>query len=281
MRIGVWSAVFPEKRGDAFDMRISPARRPAHGKGRMGATLDALHRLQSIENRLRIVREQIESRRRTVHARQRRIAKLEQEIADTHRAIQQTQIASDRLELDRKTREEHLAKLREALNRTKSNKEYAAFLTQLNTEKVDILKIEDHVLAALAKVDEEKKKIAATQASLDKEKAQLAEVAQTSSEAEMRLTAQLKELDEQRADAAAQIAPSVLALFERACERHEGEAMARLEQVHPKRAEFVCSGCSMSIPLEIINSLQSRDEVQQCQTCSRILYLDAPVGAVV
>jgi len=247
----------------------------------MGATLDALHRLQSIENRLLTVREQIESRRKTVHARQRRIAKLEHEIADIRNTIQQTQASADRFELDRKSRDEHLAKLREALNRTKSNKEYAAILTQLNTEKVDILKIEDSVLAALAKVDEEKKKTAATQITLDKEKAQLAEVTQASTEAETRLAAQLKDLDDQRAQAASQVAPSVLAIFERACERHDGEAMARLEQVHPKRAEFVCGGCSMSIPLEIINALQSRDDVQQCQSCSRILYLDAPASVVV
>ena len=32
----------------------------------------------------------------------------------------------------------------------------------------------------------------------------------------------------------------------------------------------------MSRTLETVNALQSRDVVRQCQTCSRILYLEAP-----
>jgi uncharacterized protein len=66
-----------------------------------------------------------------------------------------------------------------------------------------------------------------------------------------------------------------LILFERAADKHEGEALAHIEQSHPKRAEYTCSGCNMSVPLETVNALQSRDAVVQCQTCSRILYLEA------
>jgi len=246
----------------------------------MGATLDALHRLQSIEDKLRSIRDQIESKRRSIQARQRRVAKLERDLADTHHTIQRTQSEVDKLELDRQTREQNVAKLREALNRTKSNKEYAAILTQLNTAKADILRLEDNALALMTRVDEERKKEAGTQDSLDKEKAQVAHLAQAAQGAEAKLVSELNEWEEKRAKAAGQVPPSVLIIFERACERHGGEAMAALEKVHPKRAEYVCSGCNMSIPLEVINALQSRDEVQLCQTCSRILYLEAPAKAL-
>ncbi len=247
----------------------------------MGATLDALHRLQSIEDRLRSVRDQIESKRRTVKARQSRIAAIEKQNAETQQIIRQAQAESDRFELDRLTREEHVNKLREALNRTKSNKEYAAILTQLNTEKADMLKLEESALNALGRVEQEKKKEADLRAILEKEKTQAAEIARTSAEAEGRLAKQLAALEQERDAAADGIPTSVLAMFRRACERHEGEAMALVERVHPKRSEYVCTGCNMSVPLEIINSLQSRDEVQMCQICSRILYLEVPAGAAV
>ena len=246
----------------------------------MGATLDALHRLQSIEDRLRSVREQIDSKRRLVQGRRNRVAHIERQINDTHQAIRQAQTEADRLELDRLTREEHVARLREALNRTKSNKEYAALLTQLNTEKADMLKLEDSVLSAMGRVEQERKKEAELKALIEKEKSQTAEVTKTVQEAEGKLAAELEALERERAGAADHIPARALAVFERACERHEGEAMALVERVHPKRAEYVCTGCNMSIPLEVINALQSRDEVQQCQTCSRILYLEASANAL-
>jgi len=246
----------------------------------MGATLDSLHRLQSIEDRLRSVREQVDSKRRLVQTRRNRIAHIERQISDTHQAVRQTQTEADRFELDRLTREEHVARLREALNRTKSNKEYAALLTQLNTEKADMLKLEDSALGALGRVDQERKKEVDLKALIEKEMSQAAEVMKTAQEAEGKLAAELEALERERADAADNIPAKALTVFERACERHEGEAMALVERVHPKRAEYVCTGCNMSVPLEVINALQSHDEVQQCQTCSRILYLEASANAL-
>jgi uncharacterized protein len=245
----------------------------------MGATLDALHRLQSTEDRLRSVREQVESKQRAVRFRQRRLSELGQQIAEAHDSTLQARANADRLELDRRTREEHIARLREALNRTKSNKEYAAILTQLNTDKADMLKLEDEILKVLAQADELRNHEAALKVSLTEEQRQAERVTEVLRSAESKLSEELKSLESQRDEAASQIPPSVLSVFERSCERNEGEAMARVEKAHPKRAEYVCSGCSMSVPLEIINALQTRDEVQQCQTCSRILFLEAPAAA--
>ncbi len=35
-----------------------------------------------------------------------------------------------------------------------------------------------------------------------------------------------------------------------------------------------CGGCNMKVALEIINALQSRDEIQTCSACGRLLYLE-------
>ena len=247
----------------------------------MGATLEALQRLQNIETQLRSVRGQIETKRRSLQAHQRRLATLERQIADAHDAIRQAQTEADRLDLDRKAHEEHLKHLRERLNQTKTNKEYAAILTQLNTDKADALKIEDKVLAAMSKVDELKKQEAERRATLDKEKARMSETQKSSSDLEAKLAAQIKELEAQREKAADQVPPEALRVFERARDKHDGEAMAAVEQPHPRRPEYVCSGCNMSITLETINSLQSRDDVQVCHVCSRILYLDTTAGVTV
>jgi predicted nucleic acid-binding Zn-ribbon protein len=164
----------------------------------MGATLEALHRLQVIESQLRSVREQIESKRRSVQGSQRRIATIDRQLADTHEQIRNAQAEADKLELDRKTNEAHIAKLREALNRSKTNKEYAAVLTQLNTDKADLVKLEDAVLAAMSKVDELKKQEAQLREGREKEVARAAELTRAAEEVEARLSAQIKDLESQR-----------------------------------------------------------------------------------
>lgn len=245
----------------------------------MGATLDALFRLQTIENQLRSVRGQIESKSRRVVGQTRRISTLEQQISENRQAITKAQSEANGLELERKTHESHIARLRELLNQAKSNKEYAAILTQLNTDKADALRLEDKVLAAMGKVDDLRKKSEELRASLQKEQARLAEMEKDVSDQESKLSGELKRLEEQREEAAESVGPENLQIFERACERHDGEAMASVERVHPKREEYICTGCHMSVPLERINSLQTRDEVQLCPNCVRILCLDAPAGA--
>lgn len=241
----------------------------------MGATLDALQRLQAIETQLRSTREQIESKRRSLESHGRKTATLQRQLADLHDQIRRAQADADKIDLDRKTREEHIAKLREALNRSKTNKEYAAVLTQLNTDKADALKYEDQVLAALTKVDELKKQEADLKGQLERGQTRGAELTKAVREIESKLHSQITALETQRDDATGGIPNEALKLFERACEHHEGEAMAQIEQPHPKRAEYICSGCYMSVPLESVNALQSRDVVMPCHNCQRILYIES------
>ena len=245
----------------------------------MGAVLDALRRLQSIETGRRSIREQIESKRRLVEAHKRRLAKLERQITDRRDLIRKAQAEADRSELQRKTYEERIAKLRDALNHAKANKEYAAILTQLNTDKADALRVEDAVLTALGRVDDLKQQEAGQQAALEQEQAKVDALARAAADLESALSSQSDELQSQREAAAENIPPQAMYLFERACEKHDGEALAAIAQAHPKRAEYTCTGCHMSVTLETINALQSGgDNVRICQTCSRILYLDSPMG---
>lgn len=249
----------------------------------MGATLDALHRLQVIDNQLRSVRGQIESRKRVVHARQRKIAGTERELVENHQRILTAQSDVDRLELDRQTREQHMAKLRESLNKAKTNKEYSAVLTELNTDKADMTKLEERELAAMARVDELKQERDRLKAAIDEDKVKLVEFERALREVEARFADQIRDLEARRSEAADQVPPEALQTYERACERHEGEAMAMIERVHPRRAEYICTGCNMSVTLESVNVLQSqsRDELVQCHTCSRVLFLEAPAEVTV
>ena len=63
------------------------------------------------------------------------------------------QMDADRINLDLKEKEAQVEKLRTALNTAKTNKEYAAILTQINTFKADNAKLEEEVLKIMQDVD--------------------------------------------------------------------------------------------------------------------------------
>ena len=244
----------------------------------MGATLDALHRLQIIDIQLRSIRGQIESKHRSVETQRHRIAALESRINEDREQIRHAQCEADRHELDRQAHEDHISKLRETLNKAKTNKEYAAALTELNTDKADADMLEDSVLASLTQVDELKVEEAASQAAQETERVKVTELERIAAETASKFAYKVADLESKRSEIVKNIAPSSLDAFDRASEKHDGEGMAAVEQMHPKRHEYICSGCNMSLPLEIVNALQSREDVLQCPMCSRILYLDTLAG---
>jgi len=240
----------------------------------MGATLNALHRLQQLELELIALRQKIDAKHRAVQGSRKRIQDLERTIAARKEQLKREQVEADRAELDRKAREQEIIRLREALNRSKTNKEYSAVLMQLNTDKADNAKREEQVLAMYAALDQHKAAIQELEQTRAKELERLRGLEATAAEFETSVRQQLETLQAEREEAAEQIPPEALRIFERVAAKHGGEAMAQILQINPRREEFVCEGCNMSATLEQISALRGRDEIQTCNTCGRILYTE-------
>ena len=112
----------------------------------MGPVLHSLSKLQSTENRLRAAKNKLTRCRRAVIFQENQLRNLQNTLEAKHEEIKLTKVQSDRLELELKGRDAHIAKFRAALNLAKTNKEYAAILTELNTSKADNSKIETQEL---------------------------------------------------------------------------------------------------------------------------------------
>lgn len=241
----------------------------------MGAILDALHRLQQIENELNTFRTKEEALRRRAQQVQKLIHKSDVERKAHRDAITRCQMEIDQADLEIKSREESINRHRLALNAAKSNKEYAAILNALNTEKADSSKSESRVLGLMARKDElleESRKFEEERGRLEerlrKHQAELERYLEDS-------RAAFQQLEAQRNEAAAALPVSALATFERVAAHHNGDAMAEALRVSARGEEHICGGCNMSVPLEHINRLKSRDEILVCSSCGRILYVDS------
>ena len=235
--------------------------------------------LQEIELKLNRLRKGEEGKLRQIRGAERKIGRIDEELHDLERARVQRQREADQLTHQVKSREESILRHREELLSARTNMFYAAILTEIYTEKADTEKIETIALEKLGELEKIQGEIDTRQ----QEKTSVAgrmDSAQAALERYREETAEERNtLREMREGASASLPSSALATFARVAERHEGEALAEVVKLQPRREEYACSGCNMQVPLDSVNALRSRDEILFCPNCARIQYVAMAEGA--
>lgn len=239
----------------------------------MGAKLEALRSYQDIELQIVDIRAQLERRQRAVDAQRRKLKKLRDELQAERDAIRRSQMDVDQVDLELKSRTTHLTQLREHLNSAKTNKEYAAILSQLNTEKADATRVEQRALEMMGGIDSRKETLAEREKAEQDEVTRLKELENALARAGEQFADKLADLERQRDEAEKAVDRRSLEVFKRLSERYEGEAMALVDRPNPRREEYVCSGCYLQLTAEVANALLSRDELITCKNCGRILWM--------
>jgi predicted nucleic acid-binding Zn-ribbon protein len=239
----------------------------------MGPVLNGLMKLQSIENRLRVEKGKLARCRRNVIIQENLIRSLQNALEAKKEEVQLSKVQADRLELELKSNDETISKLGASLNTAKTNKEYSALLTQLNTTKADNSKVETQTFELLKDIeaDEAECKNIQNQAAEQKQKLE-----QTRKEADVLATKYQAEIDQIQAEWDKQakfIPPEPLQLFKRVAETYDGEALALVENQEGQSDAYTCGGCFMGITAESVNLLITRDDIIRCPNCTRILAL--------
>ncbi len=241
----------------------------------MGGTLDALHALQEIECKLAAIRGKADSKRRQVRVHQRARQKQDTLIEEQERSRQASQLEIDRIDLDLRTKEDSMAKHREALNKARTNKEYAAILTAINTEKADNTKMESRQLEVMAGIDA----VRARAESLTDERARIDERIAAAEQAlrdyELETADEVGKLQRECDAASKDVGAGILSTFRRIAEKHEGEAMAEIVMLNAKRDEYACGGCNMAVRLQQVIGCKERGDIVLCGSCGRILYIES------
>jgi predicted nucleic acid-binding Zn-ribbon protein len=238
----------------------------------MGPVLNALVKLQSVENNLRAAKAKLARCRRNVILKENQLRTLQNSLEAKKEEIQLTKIQADRLELEIKSIDQTLAKYRAALNLAKSNKEYAAILSELNTTKADSSKTESQALELIKIIDIDQSQCDQIKAQIEQEKTELNEIRKQTEEQAKKFEAEIAEIERQWQEAAKDAPHDALDIFKRVAETYDGEAIAEIE-VHDQRSGvYTCGGCFMSLTTETANTLLSRDEIIRCPNCTRILY---------
>ncbi|MBI1825691.1 MAG: hypothetical protein HY287_08765 [Planctomycetes bacterium] len=245
----------------------------------MGTTLEELRRLQTVELQLVTIRQNREGKLRRVELLKRQIKQIDDRLAAHHTAAREKQMRLDALQLDVSAREDSISKHRQALNKAKTNKEYGLILTAMNTEQADNAKIETSMLQMMEEIQAFKDEGVAIDAEKKKSLDDLAIAEKALAALDAETKARFDALKAERDGIAAHVSPDALTAFERAAQRHDGEALAAVTRPRPKNEEYMCSGCNMTLPLDLYNALRTKNDVVLCKTCGRILFAEIQASA--
>ena len=239
----------------------------------MGPVLNGLLKLQSVENRLRAEKAKLTRCRRNVVIQENLIRSLQNALEAKKEELQLTRLQFDRLELELKTRDETIARLRASLNTARTNKEYAAVLTQLNTTKADSSKIESQSLELMKDVETDEVECKDIQRQIEEQKETLERTRKESEALSGKFEAEIDRIQVEWDEAARTIPRDVLEKFKRVAETYDGQAVAVVEQPEGRTGAYSCGGCFMGITTECVNLLMTKDEIIRCANCTRILVL--------
>jgi hypothetical protein len=239
----------------------------------MGPVLNGLLKLQSVENRLRAEKAKLTRCRRNVVIQENLIRSLQNALEAKKEEMQLTKLQFDRLELELKTRDDTIARLRASLNSAKSNKEYAAVLTQLNTTKADNSKIESQSLELMKDVEADEVECEDIQRQIGEQKGTLERTRKESEALSGKFEAEIDRIQAEWDEAARTIPRDALEKFKRVAETYDGQAVAVVEQQEGRTGAYSCGGCFMGITTECVNLLMTKDEIIRCANCTRILVL--------
>ena len=249
----------------------------------MGPLLNGLIKLQSVENRLRAVKVKLARCRRNVIIQENQVRSLQNALEAKKEEVQLTKVQSDRLELELKARDEAIVKLRGALNAAKTNKEYAAVLTQLNTTKADNSKVENQILELMKDIEADEAECEEINRQIEEGKEALEQIRKDAEILATKLEGEIEEIQNEWNQVAKTIPAEPLQVFKRVAETYDGQALVVVQQqgtrVPAKRGPntevYSCGGCFMGIIAESVNLLLTKDDIIRCPNCTRILVLSS------
>ena len=239
----------------------------------MGPTNVALVNLYRADQALRDAQGRFDAANKNVRLQERRCADLAEKLKLTQSKLRETQVRGGNLDLDMKSRDVQIERLRTSQQGAKNNKEYQTLLVEINTRKVDRAKVEEEAMRVMELADTTTSEVNAMSATLDGERSKLAELKSQMGDTVAKLQAEIDSLKTPRDEAAARLSPKARTAFDKLADHHEGEALAALIKPDRRKEEYACSGCMMDLVTDVYNKLHTRDDLVFCPSCRRILYI--------
>ena len=170
-------------------------------------------------------------------------------------------------ELELATKEESIKKLQSQLYLLKTNKEYAAMLSEIEGGKADKSVLEDKILVILEGFDRVRQEEEKAKEKLSQEETVYKQEKRKFEDRIKEIEQKVAQLEAQRNNFSQGIDQKILAQYERILKNRQGLALAAV-------ANLSCQGCFMNVTHQVVNEIKMYDKIVTCGACQRILYLE-------
>jgi predicted nucleic acid-binding Zn-ribbon protein len=202
-----------------------------------------------------------------------RLEKLDDSLRDFKQVIEKQEFVINELnqkyrdyEADVRMNLDAIKKSEAKLSSVKTNKEYQAFLKEIDDIKVKNSKLEDEMIEFLDRIEEAENTLNAKKAEYSDLQTRLNNEKETIQKETEEGKRQLEILDAQLKTVAAGIDAGLLATYNKV------KALQSNEIGIVAVTDAVCQGCNMNIPPQMYNELQRGDSLKRCPICDRIIY---------
>ena len=233
----------------------------------MPQTASNLRELHALHQRAKALKDRLASAPKTLATRQAVLAKRQAELELAKQAVKDARARCKAKETLAGGMTAKTEDLRVKLNSVKKQVEYDAIRNQLAHDNLAIAKLEDEILGAMTKADDQALVVAAQEAEVLKLEGEVKALAADIAAKAEGQKAQLQELEVALVEAEAFIAEDQREQYRRNVKQRGADAMAPLEH-------NACTGCFVSVTTQMLNELINGGKIIFCKTCGRILYLE-------
>jgi uncharacterized protein len=232
-------------------------------------SLSALISLQSIDGAAEASRRRLAELPKAEQAIDASIAAATGEVEAARAGLKESQTARRALEKDVAAVDARLSRFDDHKAVVKTNQEYTALLHEIATAKSEKDGIEERILVLMEDADRLAADLNAADTRLaaarhDGDQRRAALLSERAA-----LDAELVRLSAQRADQQARTEPRALAIYEQLLKGRRGVAVAQM-------VGETCSACHVRLRPHVTQMIRRNDEIVQCESCQRILYVQPP-----
>jgi uncharacterized protein len=246
-------------------------------KETMQGTLEVLRKLQGVDRQLLNIARMKDYEPRRLKEAESAVAAEQARLKDLGERHVRFQKDMSRKELEIKSRQEKIDKLKSQLLAAGTNREYQSFQKEIGLETLEKGKIEEELLEMMIGIEafaaEEAKIKGAMGEHQAKVEAIRAEVNAALAEMKGRETGLLAE----RKEIASKLDREVVSKYEGLFRSRNGEAVvdATYEAgTGGEEAQYICKGCFMPLTHQMVNLLLLQETIVTCKSCGRILFID-------